>query len=86
MTKTPDEWRDEIKLCSICHDTYIGWGNNAEPVNAGRCCDECNDFVVVPARIRMMYRKSTEPPPSPPTVIGLAAEKAKRIGKKKVKK
>ena len=30
-----------------------GWsqGNNAEPVNSGRCCDECNMGVVVPARL-----------------------------------
>jgi len=26
-------------------------GNNAEPVNSGRCCDECNYVVVCPARI-----------------------------------
>lgn len=30
-----------------------GWsqGNNAEPVNSGRCCDECNMGVVIPARL-----------------------------------
>jgi hypothetical protein len=30
---------------------YTHYGNNAEPVNSGRCCDECNDMVVIPVRI-----------------------------------
>jgi hypothetical protein len=44
--------------CSIC-ETEIpvkdgGWsqGNSAEPVNHGRCCDDCNMSVVVPARMK----------------------------------
>tara|TARA_R110001606_G_C15133478_1_gene623668 strand:+ start:113 stop:295 length:183 start_codon:yes stop_codon:yes gene_type:complete len=48
--------------CSICNG-YIKplkdeegevawyWGNNAEPVNSGRCCDDCNWKVVIPARL-----------------------------------
>jgi cytochrome c len=37
--------------CSICHQE-IGLGNNnAEPVNSGRCCDDCNWMVVIPARM-----------------------------------
>ena len=52
--------------CSIC-EGYIEplrhpetgevvWegGNNAEPINDGRCCDECNATVVIPARIALM--------------------------------
>lgn len=39
-----------IKYCSICHKEYSGWGNNALPVNSGRCCDYCNLNVVVFAR------------------------------------
>jgi hypothetical protein len=42
--------------CSIC-DREIpveqsGWsfGNNAMPVNDGRCCDDCNWMVVIPMR------------------------------------
>lgn len=54
--------------CSIC-DKEIpvkegGWsqGNNAEPINSGRCCDECNMAVVIPARLRMTegYRGKSE--------------------------
>ena len=43
--------------CSICFakitaDPY-GWegGNNAEPVNDGKCCYLCNVKVVIPARL-----------------------------------
>lgn len=41
-----------MKKCSICGKTYKGYGNNAEPVNDGRCCDECNVTIVVPRRIQ----------------------------------
>jgi hypothetical protein len=44
--------------CSIC-DKEIpvkegGWdsGNNAQPVNDGRCCDKCNMDVVIPERLQ----------------------------------
>lgn len=38
--------KDPIKKCSICKCTYLGWGNNAWPVNDGRCCDDCNNLVI----------------------------------------
>jgi len=43
--------------CSICGKQIkaVGawkYGNNAEPVNSGRCCDKCNMTVVIPARMR----------------------------------
>ncbi len=28
--------------------------NNAQPVSDGRCCGDCNDFIVIPARIARM--------------------------------
>ena len=28
-------------------------GHNAEPVNSGRCCDDCNEHVVIPIRLGM---------------------------------
>ena len=37
--------------CVICQREFEGYGNNAEPVAAGRCCDECNMSVVIPARL-----------------------------------
>ena len=53
--------------CSICkgeiekqldQDGNVFWdqGNNAEPVNDGRCCGECNMTVVIPARIGLMIK------------------------------
>ena len=51
------EREGRIMNCSICGDkievTSFGWieGNNAEPVNDGRCCNTCNITVVLPARM-----------------------------------
>jgi hypothetical protein len=47
--------------CSICRNEIevkvFGssiWdeGNNAYPVNEGRCCDDCDSSVVIPARLK----------------------------------
>ena len=51
--------------CSICGQKLDGFGNNAWPVNEGRCCDECDAAVVIPMRIRQAglkvdFRKSAE--------------------------
>lgn len=40
-------------ICSICGDKYYGWGNNAWPINPGRCCNACDETVVIPQRIEM---------------------------------
>lgn len=37
--------------CSVCGEDYVGFGNNAYPVNEGRCCDSCNMLVVIPVRL-----------------------------------
>jgi hypothetical protein len=47
--------------CSICDgpiEVHRTWtqGHNAQPVNDGRCCDDCNSQVVVPTRIVQLYR------------------------------
>jgi hypothetical protein len=39
--------------CSICNENFEGFGNNAEPVNDGRCCDDCNNLVIM-ERIKEM--------------------------------
>ena len=31
-----------VKVCSICTCAIVGFGNNAQPINEGRCCDQCN--------------------------------------------
>lgn len=53
-----EENKDELLRCSICgniiYPNWFGWkyGNNAEPVNNGRCCDFCNRVYVIPARVK----------------------------------
>lgn len=58
--------------CSICGGTIEHpmikdyFGNNPYPARIGeedRCCDMCNDMIVVPLRIKMLgldFEKSTE--------------------------
>lgn len=52
----------EKKLkCCICKSQIEGYGHNAEPVMAGKCCNNCNTRVVVPARIfEMVVEKRNE--------------------------
>jgi len=52
------------KICSICQRKFAEFGNSAQPVNDGRCCNRCNDVVVIPARIRAMRRERGKRQPS----------------------
>ena len=45
----------EKYICSICGDEFEGYGNNAQPVNNGTCCDNCNKRVVLPIRINFWH-------------------------------
>lgn len=61
--------KSPILNCSICGtvimpDLQTGWsgGNNAEPINHGRCCNDCNSTKVIPARLALIYAKRTSPP------------------------
>jgi len=58
--------------CSICYkeiekikdpEGEVIWdqGNNAQPVNQGRCCNSCNSGVVLPARLGLIM-SATSPP------------------------
>ena len=53
--------REIEKICDAEGNVLWEKGNNAEPVEDGRCCDDCNDKVVIPARIEEM-RRSDSPP------------------------
>jgi len=50
--------------CSICKKKILpnihGWdgGNNAQPINDGRCCDDCNLKYVIPERIRRINKNA----------------------------
>lgn len=37
----------ESYTCVMCGDQKVGYGNNAEPVAKGLCCDGCNIQVVI---------------------------------------
>jgi len=50
------------KQCSICFRRYTEFGHPAEPVRSGRCCNACNDLVVIPARLRAMREATVAPP------------------------
>ena len=41
---------DQKHKCIICGKEFKGYGNNAEPIKKGICCDECNIKVVIPLR------------------------------------
>lgn len=45
-----DAWK-----CCICGRKFTGWGNNAQPVKDGKCCDTCNFTKVIPARIDALH-------------------------------
>ena len=40
-----------MAICDICGNEYSGHGNNAYPFG-GRCCNDCNEWAVIPARVR----------------------------------
>ena len=44
--------------CVICGKEFNGYGNNPWPVvKSGKCCDECNFDIVLPARMAGNTRK-----------------------------
>lgn len=51
-------YMEQEKTCSICQSKFVGWGNNAQPVNDGTCCDDCNSAVVIPARLTRIWREN----------------------------
>tara|TARA_R100001244_G_scaffold103588_1_gene76989 strand:- start:362 stop:547 length:186 start_codon:yes stop_codon:yes gene_type:complete len=51
--------------CTLCKKEINGYGNNAEPIKQGRCCDLCNDLYVIPARImKLQYESNIATPPN----------------------
>lgn len=63
-TKHSAERMDNVKYydCCICGQVCMDLGNNPWPVVKdadARCCDRCNDEVVIPARIKRMMEKDS---------------------------
>ena len=47
---------EEEHICCICGKRFQGYGNNPEPVkHEGRCCKECNETIVIEARINQAF-------------------------------
>jgi hypothetical protein len=39
-------------VCVLCGEPFTEFGNNPWPLaNDGDCCDDCNDRLVLPARL-----------------------------------
>ena len=43
--------------CCFCGEGYGEFGNNAQPLNEGRCCDECNIDLVLTIRLKQLRSK-----------------------------
>jgi len=37
----------KTKICCLCKEKYEGYGNNADPLSIGKCCDKCNADVII---------------------------------------
>tara|TARA_R110002012_G_scaffold122700_1_gene272882 strand:+ start:3923 stop:4087 length:165 start_codon:yes stop_codon:yes gene_type:complete len=48
------------KNCSICYEPIKGFGNNAEPINSGICCDACNYAAVLPKRLSLLFSSKSK--------------------------
>ena len=51
--------------CSICGKKIEAkgtWkeGNNAQPINDGRCCDTCNATKVLPERLKRVIARGAQ--------------------------
>lgn len=61
----PDQTPRKPPRCSICGNPQDPWpggqgyGNNAWPINNGRCCNDCNTLLVIPARLAQLSQKDT---------------------------
>ena len=38
---------ENSKVCVLCGKNYTGYGNNADPLGKGLCCDECSVKVII---------------------------------------
>lgn len=45
-----------LMKCVICGKEIVGYGNNADPIKSGRCCNNCNTLYVIPKRIQLMQK------------------------------
>ena len=46
----------EGKCCLCGNQIEDKYGHNAEPLKSGRCCADCNQTKVIPARMKISAR------------------------------
>lgn len=58
MEVQPIKPANTVNSCVLCSEDYKGFGHNPWPLNGGRgrCCDNCNGYVLL-ARIANMKAK-----------------------------
>jgi len=49
-----------VQVCSMCGGAIVGLGNDAQPINDGRCCDRCHAERVIPERVRRMLERDAK--------------------------
>lgn len=62
------EVKEPLNTCCICNKIFEGRGNNPSPVFKKRvykgykavCCDHCNLYKVLPARILLLNKSKEE--------------------------
>jgi len=50
----------EVHTCSVCGWAYVGQDNDAQPINDGRCCDQCYARHVIPERARRVLERDAK--------------------------
>ncbi len=48
--------------CCFCGQQFTNYGNNPAPVETrhdARCCNTCNEMIVIPARLRCLLLGNT---------------------------
>ena len=55
MRPTVTNGPNAVHVCSLCRETFTGYGHNPAPLahHDERCCDDCNAVEVIPARLRL---------------------------------
>lgn len=43
--------------CPICGQSYTGFGNNPDPLNFDRVCNDCNIKIVIPTRLLILKHR-----------------------------
>tara|TARA_R100001594_G_scaffold102914_1_gene137645 strand:- start:247 stop:540 length:294 start_codon:yes stop_codon:yes gene_type:complete len=55
----PIQSANTVNSCVLCSEDYKGFGHNPWPLNGGRgrCCDTCNDYVLLSRIARLNKEK-----------------------------